>query len=159
MATEPKKVTTPVKTAAPAAKKAPAKKKAAAEKKAKEETTTVIVEPDIKEEEEEETTTTTVIVEPTIKEEITNRLVGNDSVFDNHSLQDKILNMVDSHLPNLYAENVDYTEGNIYKNIYILPCMEDFFIPEKTILLGDKGTGKTAFYKALQITSFFGIME
>ena len=33
--------------------------------------------------------------------------------------------------------------------------MEDLFIPEKCILLGDKGTGKTAFYKALKIGSFF----
>ena len=33
--------------------------------------------------------------------------------------------------------------------------MEDFLIPEKSILLGDKGTGKTAFYKALQNKYFF----
>jgi hypothetical protein len=33
--------------------------------------------------------------------------------------------------------------------------MEDFLIPEKSILLGDKGTGKTAFYKALQNKDFF----
>ena len=36
--------------------------------------------------------------------------------------------------------------------------MEDLLIPEKCILLGDKGTGKTAFYKALQIDSFFQML-
>ena len=36
--------------------------------------------------------------------------------------------------------------------------MEDFFIPEKTMLLGDKGTGKTAFYKALQHDDFFNLL-
>ncbi len=36
--------------------------------------------------------------------------------------------------------------------------MEDFFIPEKTILLGDKGTGKTAFHKALQHDDFFKLL-
>jgi hypothetical protein len=33
--------------------------------------------------------------------------------------------------------------------------MHDFLIPEKTILLGDKGTGKTAFYMALKNKVFF----
>ena len=41
------------------------------------------------------------------------------------------------------------------KDFFMRPCMEDFFIPEKVMLLGDKGTGKTAFYKALQVESFF----
>ncbi len=37
--------------------------------------------------------------------------------------------------------------------------MEDLLIQEKCILLGDKGTGKTAFYKALQIESFFKTLK
>ncbi|EME5701422.1 hypothetical protein VY440_003389, partial [Escherichia coli] len=60
--------------------------------------------------------------------------------------------------PNLYAENIEYSDEYINKSFYFRPCMEDLFIPEKNILLGDKGTGKTAFYKALQINSFFDML-
>ncbi len=70
-------------------------------------------------------------------------------------LQNRILNKINSKLPDLYAENIDYTDEYIENIFYVRPCMEDFFIPEKTILLGDKGTGKTAFYKALQNEHFF----
>lgn len=75
------------------------------------------------------------------------------------SLQDKILENIKKHLPNLYAENIEYDDNYINNTFYIRPCMEDFFIPEKTILLGDKGTGKTAFFKALQIENFFKKLE
>jgi cellulose biosynthesis protein BcsQ len=71
------------------------------------------------------------------------------------SLQDKILEKITNKLPDLYAENIDYSDEYMKNIFYVRPCMEDFFIPEKTILLGDKGTGKTAFYKALQIEPFF----
>lgn len=73
-------------------------------------------------------------------------------------LQDSILEKVNSKLPNLYAENINYTTEYMERDFYIRPCMEDFLIPEKNILLGDKGTGKTAFYKALQISSFFEML-
>lgn len=36
--------------------------------------------------------------------------------------------------------------------------MQDLFLPEYKILLGGKGTGKTAFYKALQNESFFDLL-
>ncbi|WP_025520819.1 KGGVGR-motif variant AAA ATPase [Vibrio parahaemolyticus] len=71
------------------------------------------------------------------------------------SLQDKILTELEARLPDLYAENIDYNDEYINKDFFIRPCMEDFFIPEKVMLLGDKGTGKTAFYKALQIDDLF----
>ncbi|MDN8542021.1 AAA family ATPase [Erwinia sp. BC051422] len=74
------------------------------------------------------------------------------------SLQDEILNNVKDKLPNLYAENIEYSDEYINRYFYFRPCMEDLFIPEKNILLGDKGTGKTAFYKALQIDSFFKML-
>lgn len=74
------------------------------------------------------------------------------------SIQDKVLNDVKGRLPNLYAENIEYSDEYINKYFYFRPCMEDLFIPEKSILLGDKGTGKTAFYKALQIDSFFQML-
>ncbi len=71
------------------------------------------------------------------------------------SIQDKVLNDVKGKLPDLYAENIEYSDEYVNNYFYFRPCMEDLFIPEKSILLGDKGTGKTAFYKALQIDSFF----
>ncbi|WP_240995869.1 hypothetical protein, partial [Pseudomonas viridiflava] len=74
------------------------------------------------------------------------------------SIQDKILNEVKGKLPNLYAENIKYSDEYINNYFYFRPCMEDLFIPEKSILLGDKGTGKTAFYKALQYDSFFQML-
>ncbi|KAF0860196.1 hypothetical protein Y888_07345 [Mixta calida B021323] len=83
-------------------------------------------------------------------------IVSND-VFD-ESIQDKVLNDVKGKLPNLYAENINYTDEYLNKYFYFRPCMEDLFIPEKSILLGDKGTGKTAFYKALKIDSFFSML-
>jgi len=75
------------------------------------------------------------------------------------SLQDKILEKLENRLPDLYAEGIDYDDDYINNDFFVRPCMEDFLIPEKNILLGDKGTGKTAFYKALQIKSFFDRLE
>lgn len=77
----------------------------------------------------------------------------------NVSLQDKIIKKIEGEIPDLYAENIDYNESYIKNNFFIRPCMEDFLIPEKNILLGDKGTGKTAFYKALQIEPFFDMLN
>lgn len=73
----------------------------------------------------------------------------------NVSLQDNILNKIKDKLPNLYAENINYSDEYVKKHFYYRQCMEDLFIPEKTLLLGDKGTGKTAFYKVLQNEDFF----
>ncbi|QMM94479.1 AAA family ATPase [Citrobacter freundii] len=77
---------------------------------------------------------------------------------NSESIQDQVLNDVRGKLPDLYAENIDYTDEYLNKYFYFRPCMEDLFIPEKSILLGDKGTGKTAFYKALKIDSFFSTL-
>lgn len=74
------------------------------------------------------------------------------------TIQDKVLNDIKGRLPNLYAENIEYSSEYIRDFFYFRPCMEDLLIPEKCILLGDKGTGKTAFYKALQIDSFFQML-
>ncbi|MFI8224191.1 tyrosine-protein kinase family protein [Pseudomonas sp. NPDC085632] len=74
------------------------------------------------------------------------------------TIQDKVLNDIKGRLPNLYAENIEYSPEYIRDFFYFRPCMEDLLIPEKCILLGDKGTGKTAFYKALQIDSFFQML-
>ncbi|MBS0847995.1 AAA family ATPase [Citrobacter sp. JGM124] len=80
------------------------------------------------------------------------------SEVSNETIQDKVLNDLRDKLPDLYAENIEYSDDYINELFYFRPCMEDLFIPEKNILLGDKGTGKTAFYKALQINSFFDML-
>ena len=82
----------------------------------------------------------------------------NNTGINNIHLQDRILAETEKHLPDLYADNIDFTTDHVNKYFYIRPCMEDLFIPEKVILLGDKGTGKTAFYKALQIKDFFNLL-
>lgn len=73
----------------------------------------------------------------------------------NISIQDRVLMNIRDKFPDLYAENINFKGDYIDKYFYFRPCMEDFLIPEKNILLGDKGTGKTAFYKALQLDDFF----
>lgn len=91
-------------------------------------------------------------------------LEGNDLFFnrevqdandDERSIEDIVLCNIRTRLPDLYAENIDYSSDYVEKYFYYRPCMESLFIPEKAILLGDKGTGKTAFYKALQNNDFF----
>ncbi len=57
--------------------------------------------------------------------------------------------------PEIYAENIVYSEEYLAKIFYFRMCMEDIFIKEKFILLGGKGTGKTAFYRALSDRTFF----
>jgi cellulose biosynthesis protein BcsQ len=81
-----------------------------------------------------------------------------ESESESIKVQDTILDNLKQNLPDLYAENINYTSKYLDDYFYIRPCMEDFFIPEKTLLLGDKGTGKTAFYKALQIEATFDLL-
>ncbi|WP_394225382.1 tyrosine-protein kinase family protein [Pseudoalteromonas spongiae] len=81
----------------------------------------------------------------------------NDGLNAEHT-NDNVLTELKRHLPDLYAENIEYTDEYLNNRFFIRPCMEDFFIPEKTLLLGDKGTGKTAIYKALQEESIFELL-
>jgi MinD-like ATPase involved in chromosome partitioning or flagellar assembly len=70
-------------------------------------------------------------------------------------LKDKILNQIVEHFPEPYAENTQFTDEFFNKEFYIRKCMEDIFNQDKSILLGGKGTGKTAFYRALMDKDFF----
>jgi cellulose biosynthesis protein BcsQ len=101
----------------------------------------------------EETTPSTS--EPIVVKETT--LINPTTELDVVSLQNRVLNKI--KLPTLYAEGITYDEEYIKNDFYVRPCMEDFLIPEKVILLGDKGTGKTAFYKALQNNNFFSLLQ
>ena len=56
--------------------------------------------------------------------------------------------------PELYAENISFSEDYLKNKFYLRKSMQDIFLPEYKLLLGGKGTGKTFFYKALQNTQF-----
>ncbi|MEQ9831706.1 ParA family protein [Pectobacterium versatile] len=71
---------------------------------------------------------------------------------------DLVIKKLSESLPDPYAENIEYDDNFFEKDFYIRQCMQDLFLPEYKILLGGKGTGKTAFYKALQNEQFFNIL-
>ncbi|EIY5007553.1 AAA family ATPase [Klebsiella quasipneumoniae] len=71
---------------------------------------------------------------------------------------DLVIQKLSSSLPDPYAENIKYDDSFFQKDFYIRQCMQDLFLPEYKILLGGKGTGKTAFYKALQNDIFFNLL-
>ena len=71
------------------------------------------------------------------------------------TLKHKILKQLLDNFPEPYAENIEFTEDFLHKEFYIRKCMEDIFNQDKFILLGSKGTGKTAFYQALRQNDFF----
>jgi len=71
---------------------------------------------------------------------------------------DKILKNLIDNFPEQYAEETTYNEAFFSESFYIRKCMQDLFLPEYKILIGGKGTGKTAFYKALQDETFFSML-
>ena len=104
-------------------------------------------------------TSNTDIPDPPTSSEVEAETINMDLTAHNQTpIQEKVLSDIKGKLPNLYAENIDYSPEYISKDFYFRPCMEDLLIPEKCVLLGDKGTGKTAFYKALKIDSFFKML-
>ncbi|SHF84480.1 MinD-like ATPase involved in chromosome partitioning or flagellar assembly [Marinomonas polaris DSM 16579] len=81
-----------------------------------------------------------------------------DSVFEGKNLSDILLDNLLSNFPEKYAENVTFNDNFFENDFYVRQCMHDLFLPEYKILLGGKGTGKTAFYKALQDDTFFELL-
>lgn len=71
------------------------------------------------------------------------------------TLKSDILKQLSDHFPQKYAENIEFTEDFLQNEFYIRKCMEDIFNQDKFILLGSKGTGKTALYQALRQDDFF----
>jgi cellulose biosynthesis protein BcsQ len=67
-----------------------------------------------------------------------------------NDLKKSILQKLDSHFPEPYAEHIDFTDEFLNSAFYFRKCMEDIFNYNKFLLLGGKGTGKTAFYQALR---------
>jgi len=78
-----------------------------------------------------------------------------DKSDDITKLKQEILKQLSDNFPEPYAENIEFTEDFLHKEFYIRKCMEDIFNQDKFILLGSKGTGKTAFYQALRQNDFF----
>jgi cellulose biosynthesis protein BcsQ/GTPase SAR1 family protein len=74
---------------------------------------------------------------------------------DQPSLKVAILKQLDEHFPEPYAENINFTDKFLESEFYFRKCMEDIFNHSKFLLIGGKGTGKTAFYQALRKEVFF----
>ncbi len=62
----------------------------------------------------------------------------------------KILHNISQFLPSMYGEDItDFDSEYNNKRYYYRRCMQDLFNPEKIIVLGNKGTGKTYIYRSL----------
>jgi len=70
-------------------------------------------------------------------------------------LKSTIIEKLEKNYPQIYAEDIEFNDEFINSKFFIRKCMEDIFNEDKFILLGGKGTGKTAFYKALNDKNFF----
>jgi len=74
-------------------------------------------------------------------------------------LKKNLLTKLQKNYPKLYAEDTIYDEKFLEKDFYIRQCMEDFFNFDKFLLIGGKGSGKTAFYNALKNEIFVDILK
>lgn len=81
---------------------------------------------------------------------------------DNHGIECKaedtlynqkktILNNLKENMPHLYADHVrSYAEEYSGNRYFYRTCMEDLFNPNKILIIGNKGTGKTYIYRSLK---------
>ena len=74
-------------------------------------------------------------------------------------LKKTLLKKLQKNYPKLYAEDTTYNEDFLNKDFYIRQCMEDFFNLDKFLLIGGKGSGKTAFYNALKNETFVNVLK
>jgi len=66
-------------------------------------------------------------------------------------LKKKILSNLKDKMPQLYAENIkDYNDELKSGRYFFRSCMEDLFNPDKILVLGNKGTGKSYIYRSLR---------
>lgn len=62
-----------------------------------------------------------------------------------------ILSNLQDKMPHLYAEDItDYNEEFESGRYFFRSCMEDLFNPDKILVLGNKGTGKSYIYRSLR---------
>ncbi|MDM8552324.1 AAA family ATPase [Desulfobacterales bacterium HSG2] len=69
-------------------------------------------------------------------------------------LQKDILDKIYDNFPEPYAESIEFDDDFLDTRFYFRKCMEDIFNHRMFLLLGSKGTGKTAFYQALRENAF-----
>lgn len=74
-----------------------------------------------------------------------------EEISEKKRLKQEILVNLKDKMPQLYAENIDDFEDEYQSNRYFYRiCMEDLFIQNKILVLGNKGTGKSYIYKSLK---------
>jgi len=80
----------------------------------------------------------------------------NKNTSDIIKLKKDLLQKIQNNYPKLYAEDTEikYDEDFLKRDFYIRICMEDIFNVNKFLLIGGKGSGKTAFYNALKNNNF-----
>lgn len=67
------------------------------------------------------------------------------------NLKKKILSNLQERMPLLYAEDItDYNRELELGRYFFRSCMEDLFNPDKILVLGNKGTGKSYIYRSLR---------
>jgi MinD-like ATPase involved in chromosome partitioning or flagellar assembly len=67
-----------------------------------------------------------------------------------YELKIEILKKLIANWPSLYGENFDFEQEIQRNRIFFRKNMEDIFNPNKLLILGNKGTGKTYLYEALK---------
>lgn len=65
-------------------------------------------------------------------------------------LKKTILRNLQNNMPQLYANVTDFSEEYNRKRYFYRSCMEDLFNPNKILIIGNKGTGKTYIYRSLR---------
>lgn len=73
------------------------------------------------------------------------------AVQDHIPLKNRIIETVMNNMPQLYGENVvDFSEELNCNKFFFRGCMDDLFVKNKFLVLGNKGTGKTYIYRSLK---------
>ena len=76
------------------------------------------------------------------------------SQLDIEELKTNLLTKIYDNFPKNYAEDIIYNNDFLNKQFYFRKSMEDIFNFDKFLLIGTKGTGKTAFFSALKSSDF-----
>lgn len=79
--------------------------------------------------------------------------IGNSKIPNTQKgkLKKIVLSNLKDKMPQLYAENIkDYNDELESGRYFFRSCMEDLFNPDKILVLGNKGTGKSYIYRSLR---------
>lgn len=71
-----------------------------------------------------------------------------------------ILNNLKINMPKLYADTIESYSDEFRENRYFYRnCMEDLFNPNKILVIGNKGTGKTYIYRSLKEKDIVDVLK